>query len=68
MMSVYGCPTKKVLKGKVGQVASDVLQETSIFGPELKNAGKFPVVGPSPYSRKWYAEVTVTDGRIVKVV
>ena len=29
--------------------------------------GKFPVVGPGAYNRKWYAEVTMVDGRIYKV-
>lgn len=67
MMSVYGCPTKKSLKEKVGRDASGVLQETSMFGPELRDSGKFAVVGPGPYERKWYAEVTVAGGRIVKV-
>ena len=48
--------------------AADRLQETSMFGPEYKGAGRYPVVGPSPYERKWYATVTVDDGgKIVKV-
>ena len=68
MMSVYGCPTKKVLKAQVGVEASHVLQETSLFGPELRESGRFPVVGPGPYERKWYATVTVEAGRIIKVV
>ena len=67
MMSVYECPTKKALKARVGQEASRVLQETSMFGPELRDHGKFAVVGPSPYERKWYAQVTVTGGKITKV-
>ena len=68
MMSVYGCPTKKALKLKVGSRASTLFQETSMFGLEYKGAGSYPVVGPSPYERKWYATVTVdADGRVVKV-
>ena len=68
MMSVYGCKTKKDLKAKIGKRADGVLQETSMFGPELRDNGCFPVVGPGPYERKWYANVTVAEGRIVKVV
>lgn len=68
MMSVYGCKTKKDLKALVGRNAASTFQETSVFGPEFKGAGCYPVVGPSPYERKWYAEVTVdAAGRIVKV-
>ena len=67
MMTVAGCQTKKVLKSKIGQDAACVLVETSMFGPELRANGAFAVVGPSAYSRKWYAEVTVADGRITKV-
>ncbi len=70
MMSVYGCPTKKALKLKVGtNVNTNTLfHETSIFGPEYKGAGSYTVVGPSPYERKWFATVTVdASGRVVKV-
>ena len=37
------------------------------FGPEFKANGTFCVVGPSPYKRKWFAEVTMKDGKIAKV-
>jgi hypothetical protein len=57
--------TKKDLKASVGQPLRYV--ETSAFGPEYKADGKFAVVGPSPYERKWYAEVTMKDGKIAKV-
>lgn len=68
MLSVYGCKTKKDLKAKVGVEASCVFQETSMFGPEYKGQGSYPVVGPSPTERKWYATVKVDGaGRIVSV-
>lgn len=67
MMSVWGCRTKKDLRGKVGAGAAEVFMETSAFGPEYKGDGRYPVVGPGPYERKWYANVTVKDGRISKV-
>jgi hypothetical protein len=58
-------PTKKALKESIGQSLRYV--ETSFFGPEYKADGKFCVVGPSPTSRKWYAEVTMKGGKIEKV-
>ena len=58
-------PTKKDLKAHVGQPLR--YEETSAFGPEFKSTGKFCVVGPSPYVRKWYAEVTMENGLIKSV-
>ena len=43
-------------------------QETSMFGLEYEGDGQYPVVGPSPTIRKWYALVTVQGGKIVEVV
>lgn len=57
--------SKKSLKAAIGQPLDYV--ETSMFGPEYKPNGTFCVVGPSPYERKWYAEVTMKDGLIAKV-
>lgn len=67
MMGVNGCQTKRDLKGKIGQRASGLFQETSMFGLEFKGDGEYVVVGPDPYVRKWYAEVTVVDGKVHKV-
>lgn len=59
-------PTKKALKESVGKPLRYI--ETSIFGAEYKSNGRFAVVGPDPYTnRKWYAEVTMKDDKIVKV-
>ena len=58
-------PSKKELKANVGKPLRYV--ETSMFGLEYRPNGTFPVVGPSPTIRKWYAEVTMTDGLISKV-
>jgi len=58
-------PTKKALKASIGQPLR--YEETSIFGPEFRPDGRFPVVGPSPYQRKWYAEVTMRDALIAAV-
>ena len=57
--------TKKELKANIGKALRYV--ETSIFGPEYVSNGTFCVVGPSPYKRNWYAEVTMHDGKIAKV-
>ena len=58
-------PTKKALKQAIGQRLRYV--ETSMFGAEYRENGKFCVVGPSPTQRKWYAEVTMANGLIAKV-
>lgn len=57
--------TKKALKESVGKPLR--YQETSMFGSEFKENGSFPVVGPAPYERRWYATVTMKDGLIAKV-
>ncbi len=64
-MAACGYKTKKDLKGSVGNPLC--YNETSMFGPEYKATGKFCVVGPSAYERKWYAEVTMKDGVIARV-
>lgn len=63
MAALY--PTKKQLKANVGQPL--MYEETSMFGLEYKANGTFAVVGPSPYNRKWYAQITMKDGLIAKV-
>lgn len=57
--------TKKALKESVGERLRYV--ETSMFGPEYTPDGQFCVVGPSPYDRKWFAQVTMKAGLIAKV-
>lgn len=57
--------TKKDLKAAVGQELH--YEETSFFGPEYKADGTFAVVGPSPTSRRWFAQVTMVGGKIAKV-
>jgi cytochrome c biogenesis protein ResB len=57
--------TKKDLKAAIGKPLRYV--ETSFFGEEYKSNGTFNVVGPSPTDRKWYATVTMVDGKIAKV-
>lgn len=64
-MLVATYPTKKALKENVGNVLRYI--ETSMFGEEFKPTGKFCVVGPSAYNRKWFAEVHMVDGKISKV-
>ena len=57
--------TKKDLKAGIGKPLKYI--ETSLFNTEYKANGKFCVVGPQPYNRKWYAEVTMKDGLIKSV-
>lgn len=58
--------SKKELKENIGKPLKYI--ETSMFGPEYKSDGTFCVVGPCPYTkRKWYAEVTMKDGLILKI-
>jgi hypothetical protein len=57
--------TKKALKGAIGEPPD--FEETSMFGAEFKGDGKYTVVGPEPYDRRWYATVTVTNGLITRV-
>lgn len=58
--------SKKDLKAAVGNPLNYV--ETSMFGAEFKENGQFCVVGPCAYTnRKWYATVTMKDGKIAKV-
>ena len=57
--------TKKALKESIGQPLRHV--ETSWFGDEFKRDGTLNVVGPSPQMRKWFAEVVMNNGLIVKV-
>jgi hypothetical protein len=58
-------PTKKALREAKGQPLR--YSETSMFGAEYRPNGTFPVVGPSAYERKWYAQVTMRDGKIAGV-
>jgi len=57
--------TKQALKMSKGTELRYV--ETSMFGPEFNPNGTFCVVGPSPYIRRWYAQVTMKNGLIDKV-
>ncbi len=65
-MMGYYAPSKKALKEMIGDPFMP--EETSVFGPEYVGDGEYPVVGPDPYrNRKWFALVTVVDGKIAKV-
>ena len=57
--------TKQALKDNIGKELR--YEETSIFGAEYKSNGSFCVVGPSPYVRIWYAEVTMENDLIKSV-
>lgn len=58
--------TKAELKKSKGKTLR--FAETSMFGPEYNPNGKVTMVGPCAYtSRKWYANITLKDGVIVRV-
>jgi len=64
-MLVATYKTKKLLKASVGKPLR--FQETSMFRQEYSDNGRFAVVGPGAYDRKWYAQVIVENGIIRKV-
>ena len=64
-MLVANYKNKKELKASVGNGLN--YTETSMFGQEFVATGKFPVVGPSAYVRKFYATVEMLNGKISKV-
>ena len=64
-MMAANYPTKKALKESIGEQLK--YEETSAFGPEYQSNGMNYVVGPSPYKRKWYAQVVMENGVIAKV-
>lgn len=67
MVVVY--PSKKELKASVGQRLRYI--ETSLFGPQYRDNGTI-VVANRPHitkmGREFFAEVTMTNGLISKVV
>jgi hypothetical protein len=65
MALVAKYPTKKDLKASVGKELK--YEETSVHGPEYKPDGRFSVVGPGAYDRKWFAGVTMENGLIKSV-
>ena len=65
-MLVANYKTKKDLKSNVGKQL--LYTETSMFGAEFNPNGKFCIVGPSAYNRKFYAEVTMQNNLIKKVL
>lgn len=64
-MLVANYKTKKSLKESIGKPLR--YTETSMFGYEYRPDGKFAVVGPGAYERKWYAQVTMKNDLIKKV-
>jgi hypothetical protein len=64
-MIAFSYKTKKALKESIGQALRYV--ETSFHSDEFKRDGVLSGVGPSPYLRKWHANVTMEDGLIKKV-
>jgi len=66
MLGINGFNTKKELKNAIGTIPEFI--ETSSFGDEFKGDGTYSIVGPTPYNRKWFANITVKNRLIFKVV
>lgn len=64
-MLVAPYPTKAALKKRIGKHLRHF--ETGIY-PEYKHNGTMTVVGPSSRDRKWYAIVTMVNGKIAQVI
>lgn len=64
-MIVASYPTKKALKESIGKHLR--YHETSLHGTEYKSNGRFGVVGPGAYDRKWYATVVMENDLIKSV-
>ena len=58
-------PFKKDLKRAIGKPLR--YDEDSMFKSDYMDNGTFNVVGPSSRKRKWYARVTMKDGKIERV-
>jgi hypothetical protein len=64
-------PTKKALKdrARIGMTCCSI-QSTSAFGNEfsgyLEDApdGRYTIVGPTAFTRRWFATVTVKGGKV----
>ena len=68
---VTGYESKKQLKENIGKRL--VYRETSMFGNEYKDNGKFvvvhrPALRIQPKGREFFAEVTMKDGLIAAVI
>ena len=69
-MMILNYPSKKELKENIGQ--SLRYTETSMFGPEYVDDGRFagcnrPWHPDGTGTREFFAEVTMQDGKIAKV-
>jgi len=68
MTLIANYPSKKALKEAVGQRLNYI--ETSMFGPEFCENGTFAVANRPHITgkgREFFAEVTMTGGKITKV-
>jgi len=66
LIAVY--PSKKACKEAIGRPLR--YQETSVFGPEYKADGTFSVANRPHITRigkEWFGQVTMKDGKIVRV-
>ena len=70
MMGITGFKTKKALKAAVkdGGVSRRRLIEVCQLGDGCYSGdGDYTIVGPSPWDRRWEANIVIKDGFIIKV-
>jgi hypothetical protein len=66
-LGISGFKTKKQLKAAIGTEPNFI--ETGIHGPQyVGDDGIYTVVGPDPLKRKWFAQITIVNGLIQKVI
>jgi hypothetical protein len=65
MLASNGYATKSALKKAIGEPLQ--YEETSLYGTEYTSTGTLTMVGPSAYNRKWYAQITMENGKIKSV-
>ena len=58
--------TKKALKAWIGKEVCTIIPRMQ--GDDYVTDYTGAIVGPGPYNRKWYAEVTINKGILTKVV
>lgn len=60
-------PSKKAIKEALARDEPVTVYSASVFGNGKAPDGKHTLCGPSEYNRKYYAQIEVKDGKIIKI-
>lgn len=60
-------PSKKAIKDALTSGKSVYVHSVSLFGDGRTPEGSHTLCGPSEYNRKYYAQIEVKDGKIIKI-